>query len=295
MTATPIIINGKELAASMNAASARMAAWLGQHGIKPHFAIFLVGDYEPSKIYVTNKQKAAKAAGIGTTLHHLPASISEADLLALIAATAAKPDVHGMIVQMPLPAHITAATVLDAVPHAKDIDGLTTANLGRLQVGLPALQPCTPQGCLRLIKSMRQNLSGLHAVVIGRSRLVGQPLASLLLQENCTVTTIHSKTKNPQQLAAQADILCVAVGQPNLVTAAWVKTGAIVIDVGINRTQNALLGGLVGDVDFADVAPKTSAITPVPRGVGPMTIACLLRNTLYAAASQHGLSLPEDK
>lgn len=288
MNQTPTIIDGTALAATTNAASAKQAAWLATYGITPHMAIVLVGDYEPSKIYVANKQRAAHAVGIKTTLHHEAANMTQHALLSLVQQLAADDHVHGIIVQMPLPTHLDTSAVLDAVPPDKDIDGLTTTNLGRLVAGLPSFVPCTPQGCMLLIKSVQPNISGLHAVVVGRSRLVGKPLAELLLQHNCTVTIIHSKTHQPATLAAQADILCVAAGQAGLVTADWVKPGAIVIDVGINRIE----GTIVGDVDFTSVAAKTGAITPVPKGVGPMTIACLLRNTIYAAANQHKMVLP---
>lgn len=283
----PTLIDGKAIAAATNAESTQQAAALAAKGVVPHMAIVLVGDYEPSRIYVTNKQRVAKAAGIKTTVHHEAATISEDALITLVKKLSADTAVHGVIVQMPLPAHINAGTVLDAVDPVKDIDGLTTANLGRLVAGLPSFVPCTPQGCMLLIKSVRNDLSGLHAVVIGRSRLVGKPLAELLVQHNCTVSIIHSKTVNPAAIARQADILCVAAGSPLMVTADWIKPGAIVIDVGINRVD----GDIVGDVDFAAVATRAGAITPVPKGVGPMTIACLVRNTIYAAAQQNNLTL----
>lgn len=289
MTTVPTIIDGKELAAATNAVSTQQTTWLATKGITPHMAIVLVGRFEPSLIYVANKQRAAQAAGIKTTLYHEDGTITQDMLVAIINTLSADAGIHGIIVQMPLPAHIDANAVLDAVAPEKDIDGLTTTNLGRLVAGLPSFVPCTPQGCLMLIKSVRENLTGLHAAVVGRSRLVGKPLAELLVQQNCTVTVVHSKTPNPAELARQADILCVAAGQPALVKADWVKPGAIVIDVGINRSGNAI----VGDVDFTSVAAKAGAITPVPKGVGPMTIACLLRNTIYAAAKQYKLTLPE--
>lgn len=286
---TTTLIDGVALATATNAVTASHAAWLMEKGVTPHLAIILVGDHEPSKIYVASKQKKAKSLGITATLHKLPADVPQAALLAALHDLSNDADTHGIIVQMPLPAHIDESAVLDAVSPEKDVDGLTTVNLGRLVTGQPSFVPCTPQGCMLLIKSVRQNLTGLHAVVVGRSRLVGKPLADLLLQQNCSVTTIHSKTEQPALLARQADILCVAAGKTGLVTADWVKPGAIVIDVGINRTD----GGLAGDVDFAGVAPLAGAITPVPKGVGPMTIACLLRNTIYAAAKQYKLVLPD--
>lgn len=287
MNGTATIIDGKAIAAQTVATVAGQAATLAAKGCNPHLAIVLVGNHEPSLIYVRNKQKAAASAGITATLHHKPDNVSQRDLMALVAQLSADPAVHGIIVQMPLPPHLDANTVLDAVHPDKDVDGLTTINLGRLVAGLPSFVPCTPQGCLRLIHSVRPNLAGLHAVVVGRSRLVGMPLAQLLVQQNCTVTVVHSKTPDPAALCRQADIVCVAAGYPALVKGDWVKPGAVVIDVGINRVD----GGLVGDVDFAVVAATAGAITPVPRGVGPMTIACLLQNTIYAAAKQHKIEL----
>jgi methylenetetrahydrofolate dehydrogenase (NADP+)/methenyltetrahydrofolate cyclohydrolase len=222
-------------------------------------------------------------------VHRLPQNTSQDELLKLIRQLNDEKKVHGILVQMPLPKQIDGATVLKVLDPAKDVDGLHVENMGRLMADMPGLVPCTPMGCIILIKSVVQNLSGLHAVVIGRSHLVGKPVGQLLLRENCTVTTCHSRTPNIAHVAREADILVVAVGKPNLVKADWVKPGAIVIDVGINRGDD---GKLVGDVDYDAVSKVAGHITPVPGGVGPMTIACLLGNTVAAACRQNELTVP---
>lgn len=225
--------------------------------------------------------------------HRLPADASEDEVAALVGSLNADPDVDGILVQLPLPDHINSARIINEIDPAKDVDGLTEVNAGRLMLGKEGLVPCTPQGSVILAKSARENLSGLHAVVVGRSILVGKPLSMLLLGENCTVTIAHSRTKDLGAVCREADILCAAVGVPKLVQGDWVKPGATVIDVGINRVDVDGKSRLVGDVDFEAAKARAGAITPVPGGVGPMTIACLLRNTVIAAARRRGLAAPE--
>jgi len=229
--------------------------------------------------------------------HRLPAETPQDDLVALVRRLNADPAVHGILVQMPLPAPLDAGAVIAEIDPAKDVDGLTVASAGALMLGREGLVPCTPQGSLLLVKSVEEKLSGLNAVVLGRSILVGKPLAQLLLAENCTVTTAHSRTKDLPEVCRSADILCAAVGRPGLVKGEWVKEGAIVVDVGINRVDAPERGAgktrLAGDVDYEPAAARARAITPVPGGVGPMTIACLLRNTIIAAARIHGLDAPD--
>jgi len=278
------IIDGKSIAATVHAETARQTAALVARGVTPRLAIVLVGDFEPSRIYVTNKRKAAARVGIETQLHTLPATATTADILTILRGIAADASVHAAMVQMPLPPQVDTAAVLAAVPARKDVDGLSPANLGLLFAGQDCFVPATPQGCLMLIQSVMQSIAGKHAVVIGRSNLVGKPMAHLLLGANCTVTIAHSRTEGLPAICRTADILVAAAGQPQLVKGDWIKPGAVVIDVGINRVD----GALIGDVDFDSVAPLASAITPVPGGVGPMTIACLLKNTVYAAAKATG-------
>ena len=275
------IIDGKSFAASLRTAIAADVATLP---FKPGLAVVLVGEDPASKVYVANKAKQTKEMGMESFKHELPADTSQAGLLALVQQLNANPAVHGILVQLPLPKHLNTDEVIAAISPEKDVDGLTIANAGRLALGLKGLVPCTPLGCLLLLEDKIPDMTGLNAVVIGRSHLVGKPIAQLLLQKNCTVTIAHSRTKDLPGLCRTADILIAAVGRPEMVKGDWIKPGAVVIDVGINRVQ-AEHGKtkLVGDVDFAEAEKQASFITPVPGGVGPMTIACLLRNTLTAA------------
>jgi methylenetetrahydrofolate dehydrogenase (NADP+)/methenyltetrahydrofolate cyclohydrolase len=251
-------------------------------------AVVLVGDDPASKVYVANKARTTVQVGMRSLEHRLPAETSQAALIALVNALNQDPLVHGILVQLPLPKHLDSDAVIAAIDPGKDVDGLTIANAGRLAAGLPGLVPCTPLGCLLLLRDRVPEMAGLHAVVLGRSNLVGKPIAQLLLQQNCTVTIAHSKTRDLPALCRTADILVAAVGRPEMVRGDWVKPGAVVIDVGINRVPAAEKTRLVGDVAFAEAAEVAGMITPVPGGVGPMTIACLLRNTLTAAQMMKG-------
>jgi methylenetetrahydrofolate dehydrogenase (NADP+)/methenyltetrahydrofolate cyclohydrolase len=275
------IIDGKAFAAGLLDSIAGEVATLD---FTPGLAVVLVGDDPASKVYVANKARQTVLAGMKSFEHRLPGDTAQADLLALVCQLNADPAVHGILVQLPLPKHLDADAVIAAIDPDKDVDGLTVVNAGRLAAGLPGLVPCTPLGCLLLLRDCVADLAGMHAVVIGRSNLVGKPIAQLLLQQNCTVTIAHSRTRDLPALCRTADILIAAVGRPEMVRGDWIKPGAIVIDVGINRVP--LAEGrtrLVGDVAFAEAAEIAGRITPVPGGVGPMTIACLLRNTLTAA------------
>ena len=255
-------------------------------GKEPALDVVIVGEDPASQIYVRNKEKAAVEAGIRSTVHRLPAETTQAELLTLIEELNLNPEVNGILVQLPLPKTIHAPLIVESVFASKDVDGFHPVNLGRLMAGEKGIIPCTPKGCLKLIKEIKSDLSGLSAVVVGRSTIVGKPMAQLLLNENCTVTVAHSKTQNLPEVCKSADILVVAVGRPKIIKADMVKEGAIVIDVGINRLED---GTLCGDVDFKNVLPKCAAITPVPKGVGPMTIAMLLDNTVDAFCLQHGI------
>ena len=242
----------------------------------PFLTVILIGDYTPSKIYVKNKEKSALEVGIKSEIIKYPKSISEQEILKKIDELNKDKKISGILVQLPLPDQISKEKIINAINPSKDVDGFNPINVGNLSSGYKSIIPCTPLGCLLLIKKVEKNLSGKHAVIIGRSNLNGKPMAQLLLKENCTVTIIHSKTKNLKQECLKADILVAAVGVPNLVKKNWVKDNAIVIDVGINKVGKKI----VGDVNFDELKSKTKAITPVPGGVGPMTIACLLKNTL---------------
>ncbi len=284
------LIDGKAIAKNLRQSIKRhVEVLISDHKILPGLAVVLVGDDPASAIYVNNKEKAAKETGMRSFVHRLPKNTSQDEVLKLIQQLNDDKKVNGILVQMPLPKQIDSATVLKTIDPAKDVDGLHIENMGRLMADMPGLVPCTPMGCIILIKSIEKNLSGLHAVVIGRSHLVGKPVAQLLLRENCTVTTCHSRTPNIAHIAREADILVVAVGKANLVKKDWVKPGAIVIDVGINRMAD---GKITGDVDFDDVSKVAGHITPVPGGAGPMTIACLLGNTVAAACRQNELTVP---
>jgi methylenetetrahydrofolate dehydrogenase (NADP+) / methenyltetrahydrofolate cyclohydrolase len=289
------VIDGKAIAADLRARVAEEARRLAQaHGLVPGLAVVLVGQSPASEVYVRNKSHATVQAGMRSFDHHLPDTISEPELLALIAQLNGDRSVHGVLMQLPLPPHIDAYKVIAAVDPGKDVDGFHPMNVGRLASGLPALAPCTPLGCIRLAKAVHASLVGLDAVVVGRSNIVGKPLAQLLLAENATVTVAHSKTKDLPAVCRRADLLCAAIGKAEMIRGGWIKPGAAVIDVGINRVAGE--GGkarLVGDVAFAEAAAIAGAITPVPGGVGPMTIACLLLNTLRAACAAAGLPAPD--
>lgn len=277
-THIPIIIDGKDIARQLRGKLKTRVVALKEQGITPRLDVILVGDHAPSQIYVQNKKRAAGEIGIDSHVHHLAANSTEQDVLRLI-DTLNSQNTHGILLQLPVPAHLNSLRLLDAIHPNRDVDGLNIANVGKRTLGLDGILPCTPKGCIALLKSVQQDLSGLHAVVIGRSDLVGKPMAQLLLRENCTVTQAHSRTANLPELCRQADILISAIGKPKHIQGSWIKPGAIVIDVGINRVEN----GIVGDVDFDAALVHARAITPVPGGVGPMTIAMLLANTLEAA------------
>lgn len=284
------IIDGKAFAAALRARiAAQTEVFRAAAGRAPGLAVVLVGDDPASAVYVRNKGKATMAAGMAGFEHRLPVDCAQEDLIALIDRLNADPAVDGILVQMPLPRQIDADAVILAIDPAKDVDGFHPDNVGRLAIGMPGFVPCTPQGCLMLLRDRLGDLSGLDAVVIGRSAIVGKPVAQLLTATNCTVTLAHSRTRDLASIVRRADIVVAAVGQPQMVKGAWIKPGATVIDVGINRTE----AGIVGDVDFGGAAAVAAAITPVPGGVGPMTIACLLRNTLIAAHIRIGLHIAE--
>jgi methylenetetrahydrofolate dehydrogenase (NADP+)/methenyltetrahydrofolate cyclohydrolase len=294
---TARIIDGKTIAAELRGKVADAAHRLARdRGVAPGLAVVLVGNNPASEIYVGSKTKATVGSGMRSFDHRLPPTVSEADLLTLVGRLNKDVVVHGILVQLPLPAHINAQTVLAAIDPAKDVDGFHPVNIGRLALagGLRALAPCTPQGCVILAKSVRPSLEGLEAVVIGRSNVVGKPLAQLLLAENATVTVAHSKTSDLPEVCRRGDLVFAAVGRPEMVRKGWIKPGATVIDVGINRMPGAAgKTRLVGDVAFAEAAEVAGAITPVPGGVGPMTISCLLANTVRAACMQMGLPWPD--
>ncbi|NHK28499.1 bifunctional methylenetetrahydrofolate dehydrogenase/methenyltetrahydrofolate cyclohydrolase FolD [Parvularcula flava] len=288
------IIDGKAVAKSVREdVAAGVAALEKDHGFTPGLAVVLVGEDPASQVYVRNKGIATREAGMRSIEHKLPADTSQDEVIALVRRLNGDDEVDGILVQLPLPGHIDANVVINEIDPDKDVDGLTEVNAGRLVLGKDALVPCTPQGSILLIKTVMEDMSGANAVVLGRSILVGKPLASLLLAENCTVTTAHSRTKDLEEVCRGADILCAAVGRPEMVKGDWIKPGAVVIDVGINRVDAPEKGEgksrLVGDVDYDAASAVAGAITPVPGGVGPMTIACLLKNTLTAAKRRRGL------
>ena len=292
MTAT--IIDGKIIAAEVRAeAQVEVKKFVELYKTNPCLAVVLVGENPASQVYVRTKSKMAKEIGMDVEDHIKDIDISEKELIDLINQLNNNDKVNGILVQLPLPDHIDSRVIIDAIDPIKDADGFHALNVGRNSIGGDLLKksfvPCTPLGCYLMLKKSIPNLAGMHAVIIGRSNIVGKPMAQLLLEESCTVTTVHSKTKDIETITRQADILVAAVGRPLMVKANWIKSGAIVIDVGINRVENpddTSKTMLVGDVDYADVINKASAITPVPGGVGPMTIACLLKNTVEAAFRQ---------
>ena len=293
------IIDGKTISTALKARVATEVARLkAEHGLTPGLAVVLVGNDPASEVYVRNKGIATVEAGMNSFEYRLPGTASQDEVLAKVRELNADPAVHGFLVQFPVPDQISQQAVIDAIDPGKDADGLHPLNAGRLASGLPAMVPATPEGCVIMTKIAGGDLSGKHAVVIGRSNLVGKPVAQLLLKENCTVTIAHSRSHDLPGLARQADILVAAVGRPNMVRGDWVKPGAIVIDVGINRVPAPEKGEgktrLVGDVAFDEAVKVAGAITPVPGGVGLMTVACLMRNTVIAACRQNGIALPKD-
>ena len=289
------IINGREFALKLRS---RVAGQVGKlkadHDLIPGLAVVLAGEDPASQVYVRNKNIATREAGMKSEEIRLSDTVSQEEVLAVVARLNADPTIHGILVQLPLPAQVDETAVIDAIDPAKDVDGFHVINTGRQAVGLDAMVPCTPVGCIMMLKDQLGDLSGLNAVVVGRSNIVGKPMASLLLNENCTVTIAHSRTKDLPAVCRSADILVAAVGRPEMIKGDWVKPGATVIDVGVNRI--ALDTGktrLVGDVCFSEVVEVAGAITPVPGGVGPMTIACLLANTVTAACRIAGVAEPE--
>jgi methylenetetrahydrofolate dehydrogenase (NADP+)/methenyltetrahydrofolate cyclohydrolase len=287
------IIDGKAIAEGVQRDVTAAVSQLAQaHGLVPGLAVVLVGENPASQVYVRNKAKQTLAVGMRSFEHCLPAEATERELLSLVARLNRDEQVHGILVQLPLPKHIDPAKIIEAIDPGKDVDGFHPVNVGRLSLGEATLTPCTPLGVMLLLKHMRADLAGAEAVVIGRSNIVGKPVAQLLLAESCTVTMAHSRTRDLRAVARRADILVAAVGKPQLVRGDWIKPGAIVIDVGINRIAGPEgKSRLVGDVAFEEAQAVASAITPVPGGVGPMTIACLLRNTLSAAAAAAGVPI----
>jgi methylenetetrahydrofolate dehydrogenase (NADP+) / methenyltetrahydrofolate cyclohydrolase len=278
------IIDGRAIAQQLRRQVALEVQWLRQmRGVLPGLAVILVGQDPASQVYVATKAKQTREAGMLSIEHQLPADTSQDRLLGLIAELNQRQDVHGILVQLPLPKHIVPTRVIEAIDPAKDVDGFHPINVGRLVTGAKAFAPCTPTGCLILAKSVRSDLAGLEAVVVGRSNIVGKPMAQLLLAENCTPTLAHSHTRDLPAVVRRADLVVAAAGRAELIKASWVKPGAIVIDVGIQRVADGNATRLVGDVAFKEVVAVAGAITPVPGGVGPMTVACLLQNTLQAA------------
>jgi methylenetetrahydrofolate dehydrogenase (NADP+)/methenyltetrahydrofolate cyclohydrolase len=285
------IIDGKTFAEGLRArVAAEVAELKSRHGLTPGLAVVLVGENPASQVYVRNKAKQTVEVGMASFEHKLAHETGQAELLALVKRLNADSAVNGILVQLPLPAQIDPQAVLDALDPAKDVDGFHVVNAGRLATGGKALVPCTPLGCLMLLKDRLSDLSGRRAIVVGRSNIVGKPMAQLLLGESCTVTIAHSRTRDLPGECRRAEILIAAVGRPEMVRGAWIQPGATVIDVGINRIENAGKSRLVGDVAYDEAVKVAGAITPVPGGVGPMTIACLLQNTLTAAKRQRGLS-----
>ena len=300
---TARIIDGKAFAAGVREKVADHVARLKRdHGMTPGLAVVLVGEDPASQVYVRNKGKQTIEVGMSSFEHKLPADTSQEDLLTLLDRLNADPEIHGILVQLPLPAHVNEELVINRINPDKDVDGFHISNVGRLATGQKSMVPCTPLGCLMMLRDQRESLSGLDAVVIGRSNIVGKPMAQLLLGDSCTVTIAHSRTRDLADVVGRADVVVAAVGRPGFVKGEWIKPGATVIDVGINRVEAPEKGNnddgsvktrLVGDVDFDSAAKVAGAITPVPGGVGPMTIACLLANTVTACCRANGLEEPE--
>ncbi|WP_171209500.1 MULTISPECIES: bifunctional methylenetetrahydrofolate dehydrogenase/methenyltetrahydrofolate cyclohydrolase FolD [unclassified Ruegeria] len=288
------VIDGKAFAAKVRAQVADQVAKLKEeNGITPGLAVVLVGEDPASQVYVRSKGKQTVEVGMNSYEHKLEADTSEEDLLALIDKLNSDPAVHGILVQLPLPKHLNEDLVINSIDPAKDVDGFHISNVGLLGTGQKSMVPCTPLGCLMMLREHHGSLSGMDAVVIGRSNIVGKPMAQLLLGDSCTVTIAHSRTKDLPDVVRRADIVVAAVGRPEMVPGDWIEEGATVIDVGINRIERDGKNKLVGDVDYASAAERAGAITPVPGGVGPMTIACLLANTLTACCRANGLPEPE--
>lgn len=292
MTAT--VIDGKAFAAEVRARVASHVTRLKEeNGVTPGLAVVLVGEDPASQVYVRSKGKQTVEAGMNSYEHRLEPDTSEADLLALIERLNTDADVHGILVQLPLPAHLDSDLVINSIDPAKDVDGFHISNVGLLGTGQKSMVPCTPLGCLMMLRAHHGSLAGMDAVVLGRSNIVGKPMAQLLLGDSCTVTIAHSRTRDLADVIRRADIVVAAVGRPEMVPGDWIKPGATVIDVGINRIERDGKTVLVGDVDYASVSQTAGAITPVPGGVGPMTIACLLANTLTACCRANSLAEPE--
>lgn len=290
------IIDGKAIAEGLRARVGKAVAWLKEtHGLTPGLAVVLVGEDPASQVYVRNKGLATEAAGMRSYTHRLPVTANEGELLALIAQLNGDPAISGFLVQMPLPKQINPDRVIAAIAPEKDVDGFHLINVGRLATGVGGgLVPCTPRGCVILAKeALGSDLAGVNAVVVGRSNIVGKPVANLLLAENCTVTIAHSRTRDLAAVVRRADLVVAAVGRSRMIKGDWIKPGATVIDVGINRVEEGGKARLVGDVDFESAKAVAGAITPVPGGVGPMTIACLIENALVACAAQNGVALPD--
>ena len=291
---TAAIIDGKAFAARVRAeVAAHVARLKEQNGLTPGLAVVLVGEDPASQVYVASKGKQTVEVGMASFEHKLPVDTAEADLLALIARLNADPAVHGILVQLPLPGHLNAELVINSIDPAKDVDGFHISNVGLLGTGQKSMVPCTPLGCLMMLRDHHGSLAGMNAVVVGRSNIVGKPMAQLLLGDSCTVTIAHSRTRDLAAVCRGADILVAAVGRPEMITGDFVKPGATVIDVGINRIERDGKARLVGDVQFDSAAAVAGAITPVTGGVGPMTIACLLANTLTACCRAHHLPEPQ--
>lgn len=288
------IIDGKAFAAKVRGQVAEHVTTLkADHGITPGLAVVLVGEDPASQVYVRSKGKMTNEVGMKSVEHKLDEATSEADLLALIDELNNDNTIHGILVQLPLPKHLDEDLVINSINPAKDVDGFHISNVGLLGTGQKSMVPCTPLGCLMMLRDYHGSLSGMNAVVIGRSNIVGKPMAQLLLGDSCTVTIAHSRTKDLPEVVGRADIVVAAVGRPEMVPGDWIKKGATVIDVGINRIERDGKNKLVGDVDFASCSAVAGAITPVPGGVGPMTIACLLANTVTACCRANGLAEPD--
>lgn len=283
---TAAIISGKQVSDEIRIDIAQQVKKLAEHGVKPGLAVVLVGEDPASQVYVRNKEKSSTELGFHSEVHRLDASTTQEELLALVAELNSRNDIDGILVQLPLPKHIEEKAVIDAIAVEKDVDGFHPINVGNLVIGDDSLLPCTPAGCIELIKRTGTGISGKHAVVIGRSNIVGKPVSLLLQRENATVTMCHSRTANMAEICRQADILVVAIGRANFIDGSYVKPGAVVIDVGMNRLDN---GKLAGDVDYESAREVAGYITPVPGGVGPMTITMLMSNTLIAAKRRRGL------